>query len=257
MKTIKDLEEIGFKKAGNWFLNENKISFNIKNELLPIEDVLYVFESEGVVKYIGITERSLRARMINYKSGHEENKTTGITNRLVNKNIKNLLINQNKVFIYILKGEALCDFFGYNISLSTGIEKSLIKSFDYNSNLWNSRGVKNQNSSKTNSTKLETKIKNISKNQTIVNLGTEAYNKGFISFKNEIDHLLPLESEGMDIHYKDIKISGWFTRSYQNKKVNGYSELKEILNRDFNINDRILVTVLNPNEIKIEKYLEN
>lgn len=257
MKTIKELRDIGFECVGDWILNRNKIDFNIKNEFLPIEDTLYAFESEGVVKYIGITEQSLRARMINYKSGHDENKTSGKTNRFVNQKIKNILIDKKKVSIFILKGEAICDFFGYKISLSTGIEKSLIKSFDFNSNLWNIRGVKNQNSSKKDKTRFQIENKDMNENKTVVTLGFEAFKKGFILFKNEIDHLLPIESEGMDIHYQNVTISGWFTRSYQNKKVNGYSELKEIINTDFNIGDRILVTVLNPNEIKLEKYFEN
>ena len=57
----------------------------------------------------------------------------------------------------------------------------------------------------------------------------------------------------MDIKYKEKVISGWFTRSFKNKKVNGYIELKLIFNNDFVYGEEVLVTILNPNEIKIEK----
>lgn len=258
MKTIKDLENIGFENVGRWFLNEqNKgIDFNIEAEFLNIDDILYAFESNGIVRYIGITEQTLRARMINYKSGHEENKSSGVTNRFVNREIKKLLLEETKVQIYILKGEADCKHYGFRISLSTGIEKSLIKSFDEDNNLWNKRGVlnKNEKASKENNKTVKVVKDGLPNNQMIFELGIEAFDKGFILFNNKVDNLLPLESEGMDIHYETKKISGWFTRSGTNKKVNGYSELKENFCNEFNFKDKILITILNPNEIRIEKY---
>jgi hypothetical protein len=254
MKTIEDLKVIGFKKAGYWVLTGNKIESYINDEFLQLEDILYSFESEGIIKYIGITEQSLKARMINYKSGHDENKCSGTTNKLVNHNIKSLLINKKEVSIYFLKGEASCDYFDFKISLSTGIEKSLIKIFDINDNLWNKRGVKSPKSNNENKNNSKIKSININDNQTIVKLRNEAFNKGVILFNKKIDDLLPIESEGMDIHFNNKPISGWFTRSQKNKKVNGYKELKEIINSNFKFGDEILVTILNPNEMKIEKY---
>lgn len=254
MKTIEDLEKIGFIKAGKWFLLENgRIDFNIENQFEIKEDILYAFESDNLVKYVGITEQNLKGRLINYKSGHEENKSSGFTNKYVNANIKKLLLEKKDVNIYFLKGESECKFHGLRISLSTGIEKSLIKLFDINDNLWNSRGVKNKKSNETVKKINNNNRLNLQKNQTVVKLGKEAFNKGFILFKNEVDNLLPNDCQGMDIVYKDKNISGWFTRSFNNKKVNGYLELKLIFNNDFKFGDDILVTILNSNEIKIEK----
>jgi hypothetical protein len=255
MKTIKDLEKIGFLKAGEWLLLENgKIDFRLDKSIEFVEDILYAFESDGLVKYIGITEQSIKSRMINYKSGHEENKSSGTTNKKVNKEIKKLLTQKKTVFIYYLVGNANCDYFGLRISLSTGIEKSLIKNFDENNNLWNSRGVIKQKVKKNELDYMSKKQKiATANNQTIIRLGLESFNRGFILFKNDVDHLLPIESEGIDIHYNDIVISGWFTRSQGNKKVNGYNQLINLINRDFKLKEQILVTILNPNEIKIEK----
>ncbi len=255
MKTIKDLEEIGFLKVGEWILLENgKIDFRLDKDKQYVDDILYAFESLGIVKYIGITERTLKSRMINYKSGHEENRSSGATNRKVNKEIKKLLIQNKAVFIYILSGIAPCDYYGFRISLSTGIEKTLINNFDESGNVWNSLGVSNQ---KYKSNKIQMTSKkhtaSISNNQTIIKLGDESFKRGFILFKNNVNHLLPIESEGMDIQYNERVIRGWFTRSGGNKKVNGYKQLINIINNDFVFGEDILVTILNPNEIKIEK----
>lgn len=258
MKTIEDLKKFGFKKAGNWvLLNNGRIDFKVENQFESTEDILYAFESEGLVRYIGITEQSLKGRMINYKSGHEENKSSGFTNKFVNANIKKMLVEKKEVNIYFLRGEAECKFHSLRISLSTGIEKSLINLFDIDSNLWNSRGVVNGNK-KNKGIKIDKKNNNsreiqLSENQTTIKLGKESFEKGFILFRNDIDSLLPIDCQGMDIKYKEKVISGWFTRSFKNKKVNGYIELKLIFNNDFVYGEEVLVTILNPNEIKIEK----
>ncbi len=258
MKTIKELQEFGFIKAGCWILLENqRIDFKIEHKFESIEDILYAFESDNIVKYIGITEQSLKGRMINYKSGHEENNSSGFTNKFVNANIKKMLVEEKEVNIYFHRGEAECTFHSLRISLSTGIEKSLINLFDIDGNLWNSRGVVN-GSKKNKGIKIDQKNNNsieimLSENQTIIKLGKESFEKGFILFRNDVDSLLPIDCQGMDIKYKNKVISGWFTRSFKNKKVNGYIELKLLFNNDFVFGEEVLITILNPNEIKIEK----
>lgn len=148
MKTIEDLLKIGFKKAGSWQLNpENRIKYVVENKYLILEHLLYAFESDSIVRYIGITENTLKNRMSLYKSGHNE-KSSGSTNKKVYKQIKELLENKKDVNIYILKDVAPCTFGGYEISLATGIEKSLIKAFDFEKSLWNKRGVKSEKSGK-------------------------------------------------------------------------------------------------------------
>lgn len=244
-KKIEELVRIGFIHVGEWSLNnKDKLVFNVETKSLKTEDIVYAFESEDIVKYIGITEKSLNNRLINYKAGHEENKNCGSTNRRVYYEVKKLLKLKKKVSIYILKGEAECTYYGHRISLSTGIEKSLIALFNFNDNLWNNKGVKSERMSTLKVTK---------ENELIVKLGKEYYNKGLIGFKIEVDHLLPEISEGMDISYQDELITGWFTRSGSNKKVNGYTRLRDIYKRHFNLNENILVTILSENEIKFEK----
>lgn len=258
MKTIEDLLKIGFKKAGNWQLNpENRIKYVVDNEYLILEHLLYAFESEGIVKYIGITEKTLRCRLIHYKNANEKSPTAGSTNKKINKEIKELLLKKTAVDIYILKNIAPCDFYGYEISLATGIEKSLISAFDINDNLWNSRGTKNKNNiakQKKNNKEIENINIKLQNNQTVLSLGKEAI-KGWLIFKNDVDEMLPDDSEDMDIFYKDEVINGYFTRSFNNKKTNGYKRLKEIFQNDFKNDNKILVTILNKNEVRIEKII--
>ena len=143
-KTIEDLKNIGFWYVGYWIKNDkDKLNYQINKEDLIKENLLYAFESDSIVRYIGITENTLKNRMSLYKSGHNE-KSSGSTNKKVYKQIKELLENKKDVNIYILKDVAPCTFGGYEISLATGIEKSLIKAFDFKKSLWNKRGVKNE-----------------------------------------------------------------------------------------------------------------
>lgn len=253
MKTIEDLLKIGFKKAGYWQLNpENRIKYVVDNELLILEHLLYAFESDGIVKYIGITEKTLRCRLINYKNAKEESSTAGSTNKKINKGIKELLLKKTVVNIYILKNTAPCDFYGYEISLATGIEKSLISAFDINDNLWNSRGTNNCNPPKIEN-KYRVSIKApLSNNQTVLKLGVEA-KKGILLFRNDVDKLLPEDSDDMDIYFNGEVLNGHFTRSGDKKYTNGYNRLAEIINKYFEFEEYILVTVLNKNEVRIEK----
>lgn len=251
-KTINDLIKIGFIKVGIWKLNtDNEIKFEIENQFLEIEHLLYAFESDEKVRYIGITEGTLNIRMTHYKNAKAISKTVGSTNLKVNKCIKELLILKNQVSIYMLKNDAPCDYYGFSISLATGIEKSLISAFD-NSNLWNKRGVKIDENKRPHK-KTKTEDNHLKNNQSILKLGSYAL-EGWLIFKKDIDHLLPGQSDDVKINYKDEVIQGKFTRSKDNKKTNGYKRLKEIFNKDFKLGDYILVTILNPNEVVFEKY---
>jgi hypothetical protein len=61
----------------------------------------------------------------------------------------------------------------------------------------------------------------------------------------------------MDVKYKDQVVNGRFTRSFDKRKVNGYKHLKSIFRNDFYQGAEILVTILNPNEVKLEKIKNN
>jgi len=92
MKNIEKLSNIGFIIVGEWkysIKSEKEIEFNFfqfENEA----NLLYAFESDGQVHYIGKTEKTLKERMSNYKAGR--NLTAGSTNneKGINNNLTSL-----------------------------------------------------------------------------------------------------------------------------------------------------------------------
>lgn len=253
MKTIEDLEKIGFKKIGYWYIdNKNKLQYQVDNiDNLSKDHLLYSFESNLNVKYIGITEKTIKERLGNYKNG--SSKSAGSTNRNVYNKIFETILNGFKINIWILKENASCDFYGYEISLATGIEKSLIKEFDLKENLWNSRGTSRGKTTNYMTKENDEFLISQQSNQTILKLGREA-RKGWLIFKKEIDEKLPEVSSQMSICYNDKIINGCrFTRSFSNKKINGGYDLKKIFENDFKNEDFVKVSIINVNTVKIEK----
>lgn len=255
MKSIKDLEKVGFQNVGNWIINQsNKLEFIINiNDMLNLNHLLYAFEANSIVKYIGITEKTLKERLRNYKGGHTAK--SGSTNKNVYSNIFDTLKAGFTVNIYILKENAPCDFMGFEISLATGIEKSLIKEFDLKEELWNIRGTNKKHIIKQDTNQMSDKKTNdiLSQNETILKLGKEAM-KGWLLFKQDVDKILPLKSRHMNILYSGGIISNCrFTRSDGNKKINGGFELKKYFEENFTIGESIFVKILKNNEVKIEK----
>lgn len=253
MKTIEDLVEIGFFKVGYWYIDSNnKLSFEITDIInLNINHLLYSFESNSIVKYIGITEQTLKERLNNYKNGY--NKSAGSTNQKVYNKIIDTLKEGFTINIWILKDKAPCTFKGYEISLATGIEKSLIKEFNSKENLWNSRGTNKVKIQSVKNSELTNKYGDMNQNETILNIGVES-RKGWLLFKNDVDTFLPTISCHMDIYYNNIIIKGCrFTRSINNKKINGGYELKKIFEEDFFKNNKVKVIIIDKVKVKIEK----
>ncbi len=255
MKDIKDLEKINFIKVGYWYLNNTqKLDFNITDPLhLQESHLLYAFESNLIVKYIGITETTLKKRLTNYKNGNS--KSSGSTNKNLYKNISETLKKGYTVNIWMLKETAPCKFFEYEISLATGIEKSLIKVFDLKENLWNKRGTITEKSIKNSSNSMAKNnlIYKLKQNEAIYKLGIET-RKGWILFRNDLNDLLPQTSSHMDIHFKNKTIEGCrFTRSSDNKKINGGYDLFKIFEEDFKNDTEYKVTIIDEKSIKIDK----
>lgn len=183
MKTIKDLEEIGFKEIGNWFINiENTIDFSVEDE--NSTGLLYSFiskyEDKIDILYIGKTIKTLTDRMKGYrKPGKTQN-----TNIRLNAILKSKLEDEHKVYIYTLINKEDIMFKGIKINLSAGLEDNLIKMFNPKNNLHgnskivedleideNNIIVESINSEKNNVCYTGEKIASNSNLQGIINLG--------------------------------------------------------------------------------------
>lgn len=247
MKNIDDLIKIGFLKIGNWVIGKNdRIEFKIKDEYINHRNLLYAFEINNIVKYIGITEITIKERMNNYKSGHQNNLSAGSTNKKLNSKIKKEIEENKNVNIYILKNDTPIDYYGYKINLSTGIEKSLIEAFDFNNNLWNDRGTNNKTNLKP--------IKKMKENIFQMPLRKHYYESGIIFIPKKSSSLSP-QSSGINVIIEIDKnaFEGTFTKSGSKTIVNGHQTLKDWYYKNFVINDLINVEIKSPNYYILSK----
>jgi hypothetical protein len=127
----KFLLQAGFKLLGNWTLpTPGEISLSAK---APNNPGVYAFILEGVIVYIGLTQRGLRARMDDYRRGHERQKTS----RRVKGLIATALSEKKCVEVLIAIPPAL-DWNGLPINAAAGLEMGLIKSIKP---VWNILGA--------------------------------------------------------------------------------------------------------------------
>jgi hypothetical protein len=253
MNKIEKLIEIGFLEVGTWMKskkNEGRIEFQI-NQNMDNQDLLYAFESDNIVYYIGKTDKSLKERMNNYKSGKLE--TAGSTNKYVHDKILDLLGKNRKVNIYILIDNINMDYKGIKISLASGIELNLIRSFD-TEKLWNSRGAisnRSPRNQKINSNDIEKKENNEKIFE--LKLGKEYYNKGVISIPISYKHLVPISGGILVKIYFDYNRSIFsnFTRSGNNLKIYGGDILKDWFQKNHSLNDRVRIQIISEKEFKI------
>src|SRR6266536_5614536 len=76
------LQEMGFRKCGEWRLEENRLKCTLV-EHAAAQNVLYAFISDGAVLYIGKTVRSLRQRMCGYQNPGPTQSTNIKGNKLI------------------------------------------------------------------------------------------------------------------------------------------------------------------------------
>ena len=117
------LINIGFKKAGKWELvNNTAVDFDL-NESSSHKNVLYAFISGSKILYIGKSKRTLKERMANYKNADPSQST----NVKVKGKIIELLNKKLPVDIYVFSDSGLLKYGPFAISLSAGLEDSLIE----------------------------------------------------------------------------------------------------------------------------------
>jgi hypothetical protein len=119
----------------HWFIENNEllqydlISFNSE------KNILYCFECNDTVKYIGKTVKTVSQRMYGYKKPSESQRT----NLRVNKEIKKFLKNEKEIDIYILIDNGLLNFGDFRINIAAGLEDTLIAEYKPE---WNYNGKK-------------------------------------------------------------------------------------------------------------------
>ena len=251
---MKDLEDIGFKKVGNWTLTEDRFSYAIQSNL-DKKDLLYSFISDEKVFYIGKTTDSLKNRMNGYKNAGGSQRT----NIRINNKIKELLNQRKQVYIFILLDDANLKFKNYRISLASGLEDSLIAAIKPE---WNFRGnnrIKEQElPSQSENVVIESSQPTIvSEVRTVeIKLGKEYWTKGFFNFSQRDRESLPDSPTQVTLllgKNDDFFIEGSFLFATQDKqpRVHGNRSLKEWFQENFNEGDRIKVDILKSTVFRI------
>lgn len=119
-----NLIEIGFYQIGEWKLNNKSLEFDLKKNPHS-NNILYFFESNNIILYIGKTTQGTIKRMKGYSKPGKDQRTN-IKN---NKNIIEMLEKGNKVNIYILEDKEDLKYGDFHINLPAGLEDELIKKY--------------------------------------------------------------------------------------------------------------------------------
>lgn len=115
------LFDMGFRKVGEWYLVADKVACTLDSEQSS-KNILYAFESQGEILYIGKTTQPLKARMYGYQNPGP----TQSTNQKNNANLKEILSAGNPVAIHVLPDRDLLYYGGFHLNLAAGLEGDLI-----------------------------------------------------------------------------------------------------------------------------------
>lgn len=115
------LLEIGFQTAGRWALVDGRLSLELLRHGSQ-RNVLYAFVSDGDVKYVGKTTRTLAARLYGYSNPGQSQATNVRNNRLICE----LLQAGATVEVLALPDNGLMHYGQFHINLAAGLEDSII-----------------------------------------------------------------------------------------------------------------------------------
>ncbi|MDB5803215.1 MAG: hypothetical protein JWN73_537 [Betaproteobacteria bacterium] len=119
------LLEIGFERAGLWLLEEGELKLEL--QLYGAQkNILYAFVTDGQVKYVGKTIRTLAIRMAGYRVPG----STQVTNIKNNANIKSLLSAGAAVEIYALPDMGFLHYGKFHLNLAAALEDDIIRVID-------------------------------------------------------------------------------------------------------------------------------
>lgn len=127
------LIDIGFRKIGEWKLDNGGIVVALDAEA-DSRNILYAFECENEVLYIGKTTQQLKARMYGYQNPGP----TQSTNIRNNANIKECLALGSAVSILVLPDYGLLKYGGFHLNLAAGLEDSIVSELKPK---WNKTGT--------------------------------------------------------------------------------------------------------------------
>ncbi len=252
------LLDIGFEKIGYWELKNKKIKYTL-NSHAQTPNILYAFVHKDIIKYIGETIQLLQKRMYGYQNPGPS-QTTNIKN---NAHILRLLKAGEEVDIYALPDNGLFHYGNFHLNLAAGLEVSLINTILPS---WNSTNKNKSTNKKLKQSKISKKQLNTSTSLVIpacnksifkFSLQTTYYKQGFFNVSKQYENLFGLNGQKIYIYCGNQKylINGFINRSANTNntpRIMGRVELRDWFQANYNINDKIVVTVLSPVSIWIK-----
>lgn len=130
------LKKIGFVHIGEWKLENDNLYINTEDKL-NAQNALYCYVINGVVMYVGKTNNTLRKRL----SGYARPGKSQYTNIRLNEYIKEALLADDIVDLYILTDPDLLRYGAFRMSLVAGLEDSIISTINP---AWNIQGAKKE-----------------------------------------------------------------------------------------------------------------
>lgn len=127
------LLDIGFRKVGEWKLSAGELSCALNAEAKS-RNILYAFESEREILYIGKTTQALMARMYGYQNPGP----TQSTNIRNNANLKEHLGAGGAVSILVLPDHGLLKYGGFHLNLAAALEDDIVSQLKPK---WNKTGT--------------------------------------------------------------------------------------------------------------------
>jgi hypothetical protein len=249
---------IGFMPVGFWRLNENSQIRYTLNSNQNARNILYAFVSNGDIKYIGKTTRTLNSRMYGYQNpGPTQN-----TNIRVNALLRQYIEANLPVDIIIHTDNGLLSYGGFKINIAAGLEDTLI----YETNPeWNYSGKNKLKEDKESEDIRETKdpIPEIETEITTIGsfsvvLGQTYFNQGFFNVPIDYSDKFADNNSKIEILLGDTtnSIQGYINRQAnknETPRIMGGIGLKNWIQSYFKQNDRLKVRILSPTSIELQK----
>ena len=114
------LIEAGFQLLGEWQSKGEK-GFML-SQTAPVDPGVYAFIVDDVVCYVGLTQRGFRARMSNYRLGHERQRTSARVNALISSTLA-----QGKTVSVLIATPSPLAWNGLPVNTAAGLEAGLIR----------------------------------------------------------------------------------------------------------------------------------
>ena len=251
---MKRLTDIGFLRAGYWFIENDELKYNLTS-FNSEKNILYCFVCNNTIKYIGKSVKTVSQRMYGYKNPSISQRT----NYRVNKEIKEFLKEGNVIDICILVHNGLLKFGDFRINIAAGLEDTLIAEIKPE---WNYIGKNRTTNLKIRETIMKPKqnnVENIEEKNFIVTIGQAYYNDGFFNVRVKNSELFGKDKSPIKIQLgnnSDKIIAGYVNRTANNNgtpRIMAGFEYTKWIKENFKQGDIFKVEMINSAFIKLTK----